>query len=370
MQPSPPPSSLLAALVLAVAGALPALAQGPTHELVVIEPDSTYSLAMTGCSDVNDLGLVVGVTWVGGAFVHFEWTAQAGFTYPTHTPPGGERRINNRGDSVFFAGTPDLVLADGTHVPIPDPIGGWSGSGKSDLNDALTVVGQGVPSNTSSTVFHWTPSGGSQSVLVYAASRLRRVNAYGTAVGYRLFNDTDQEAFVVDVHTGAWVDLHALLPAPGLSEAFDVNDAGLVLGTGPDGTSVSAWVWSAATGFVFLPGLDGGPTMRVYPSAIDNAGRVVGSALTGAGDFHAFLWDPQTGMTDLHALYATGDFRLVEALDISENGVIIGRGFHGTAWGPDRGFILRPLVAGPGSAGGEMGDFVTTGAPPARKPKR
>lgn len=320
---------------------------------MLIEPDGGGLFAASGCSDVSDLGLVVGRNWVEGELVHFEWTVGGGFTYPTHLPPGGDRRVNNQGDSVFSSGssiypsTADLVLADGTHVPIPEPLGGPSFGGKADLNDGLLVIGNGVSTGTTSGVFSWSPTTGSQGVLIFAARELRRVNASGLAVGNRLFNNTDTQAFVVDLPSQEWVDLHALLPALGGSEAFDVNDHGAVVGTGPDGQSLSAWVWTAATGFTFLPGLEGGPTQYVRPRAIDNRGRVVGSALTGAGDYHAFLWDPETGMTDLDALAGLAGFLMVEALDISETGVIIGRGFHGTAWGPDRGFILYTLPSGP-----------------------
>lgn len=341
------------------------------YELILVEPDGGSSLAATSCSDVNDLGLVVGLTWLGGQFRHYEWTHAAGFHFPPDMPAGGSRRVNNRGDSVFHGGsstypaTPDLVLADGAHVVIPDPLDTGSPGLLRDLNDDLTLIGQGVATSTSSTLYHWTPAGGSQVVAVHAGSELRRVNAHGLAVGNRLFNGTDTRAFVVDVHSGSWIDLHALLPGQGGSEGFDVNDAGQVLGFGPDGNSLAAWVWSAASGFVFLPGLAGGPTMYVHPRAIDNAGRVVGSALTAEGDFHAFLWEPGVGMTDLNALVDGGTFQLIEALDLSESGVIIGRGFHGAAWGPDRGFILRPVDSGPALLG-QSGPSATSGSPRSR----
>jgi probable HAF family extracellular repeat protein len=320
------------------------------YDLIVFEPDGGGMFAATAVSDVNDLGLVVGMTVVNGGLVHFEWTAGGGVTFPTHLPPGGDRRVNNRGDSVFlggsssYPGTPDLVLADGTHVPIPAPLGGETLSGKNDVNDDLVVIGQGVSTGTTSGVFYWSPSTGSLGVLIDAARTLRRVSANGLGVGNRIVNGTLTKAYVVELETQSWVDLHALLPGPpGASEAFDVNDRGTVVGIGPDGSSLSAWVWSPRAGFTFLPGLAGGPTMYVRPRAIDNEGRVVGTALTAEDEYHAFLWEPWSGMTDLHELAAgNGTFRLVEALDISETGVIIGRGFHGPVWGPDRAFVLKP----------------------------
>jgi probable HAF family extracellular repeat protein len=311
--------------------------------LIVIAPIGGSSFDASGCSDVNDLGLVVGRNSINGVLTHFEWTASGGFRTPTHLPPFlAERRVNNRGDSVS-GGTPHLVMADGALVPIPDPLGGVS-TGQTDLNDALRVIGHGVPTGTSSGVFTWTASSGSTTVAIPAARFLNRINAHGRAVGHRLINGTDRKAFMVDLPTQAWIDLHSMLPGVGRSEALDINDHDVVVGYGPSGGSAGAFVWSATTGFVFLPGLAGGSTLDVGPRAIDNRGRVVGTARTGAGDYHAFLWDPAHGMLDLDALVGGGSFRLVEALDLSETGVIIGRGFYGGAWGPDRGFILNEPV--------------------------
>lgn len=350
MQPTSthfPAGRLLAVLSVALLGAAPAAAQAAAkhrlahpYELIVVEPSGASGFDATGCTDVSDQGVVVGRTWVAGVLRHYEWTSQGGFTFPTQPFPAAERRLNNAGDSIFQGGE-DLVLADGTQIPIPDPLGTGVFGNVTDLNDALTLVGQGVSTGTTSGIFRWTMAGGSQGLPIDNARALRRINAQGVAVGYRLIN-TQRRALAVDVHSAAWIDLHAQLPATGASEAFDVNDLGQVVGFGPDGSSLSAWVWSAAGGFVFLPGLDGGESMYVIPRAIDNQGRVVGSARNAKGDYRAFLWEPGRGMIDLNGTVATGSLNLVEALDQSESGVIIGRGFHGLVWGPDRGFILDP----------------------------
>lgn len=339
------PLATFPGLLAAILGLTSAGPQGGSHELVVIEPVGTSSLATSGVSDVSDLGLVVGQREVNGSQVSFEWTLAGGFRTPTHLPANTtQRRVNNAGDSVA-PGIPFLVRMDGTLVPIPDPLGGVS-TGGSDVNDALTVIGHGVPTGTSSGLFAWSPQGGAVTVGIPNGSELRRLNAHGRAVGNRLINGTGKRAFVVDLATQAWVDLHLLLGNTGASEAFDVNDHGAVVGFGPNGVSLAAFVWTPAAGFVFLPGLAGGETMRVHPRAIDDRGRVVGMAMTGAGDFHAFLWDPVTGMVDLNTLVTGGTFQLVEGLDISETGVIVGRGFHGAAWGPERGFILHEIESG------------------------
>jgi probable HAF family extracellular repeat protein len=357
-------STVTPAARLALAGCLllgfsrSADAQFGPYELVVLEPVGGSAFDASGFSDVNDVGLVVGRNSIQGNLVHLEWTRAGGFRTPTHLPPGlAERRLNNVGDSIGIGST-FLIRSDGTLVPILDPLGVPT-TGASDLNDSARVVGHGIAVGTSSGLFTWTPQGGSVAIPIPSGSLHRRVNAHGIGVGYRLINGTNTRAFVVDTATLSWIDLHALLPGSGNSEAVDVNDHGAVVGFGPDGVSSSAFVWTQATGFVFLPGLLGGETMRVHPQAIDNQGRVVGRAMTGAGDFRAFLWDPALGMVDLNSLVNPGTYKLIDALDISETGVIIGRGFHGV-WGPDRGFILYEPAAGVGYCDGVVN---STGQP-------
>lgn len=322
------------------------------YDLIVLDPTGGSPLELTGCSDVNDLGRVVGLTVVNGVREAFEWTSDEGITYPVDVPDGGNRRLNDNGDWIApgFNGIAELVLADGTRITMPDPLNTGVPAAGRDLNDARWVIGQGVSTGTSSGLFAWNPVDGTQAVQIPSGREFRRLNAHGQAVGNVILNGTDTRAFLVDLPSGDFVDLHAMLPGSGGSEAFDVNDHGQVVGFGPDATSLSAWVWTPGQGFEFLPPLLGGSTLYVRPRAIDNAGRVVGSALTGAGQNRAFLWDPATGMTDLNTVVDTGDMLLVEAHDLSESGVIIGRGFHSQVWAPDRGFILDPVEPPPATA--------------------
>ena len=316
----------------------------PRYRLVVIEPQDDYPLASSGVSDVSDQGLVVGGLNIDGAWVRFEWTVSAGLSFPTHLPPTGARRVNNFGDSILYAGgTTTVILASGTQIPVPPPPNSDSGVNR-DLNDALLVVGNSVSTGTSSSLFTWNPLTGTETILIPSAKELSRVNARSLAVGTITFNGTDTRGILVDVATHAWVDFGAILPGPGGSEAVDVNDLGRVTGFGPNGAGLGGFVWDATNGFGFLPALEGGSTSYVRPKAIDNAGRVVGTAITGAEERRAFLWDPNLGILDLTDLVVgAGDFQIISANDISETGLIVGHGFHGATWGPDRGFILVPV---------------------------
>ncbi|MFG0319248.1 MAG: hypothetical protein ACF8XB_18400, partial [Planctomycetota bacterium JB042] len=230
----------------------------------------------------------------------------------------------------------------------------------------------------------WDPVNASKTIPIWGAKTLLRVSESGLAVGYVSSGLSSSRAFVVDVTTDQWTDVGQLLNGGGSqtwSEAVDVNEYGVVTGSGTTPAGKRAFTWSAQTGFTFLPALEAGNEQYVVPTAIDDAGQVVGHALTSNG-YHAFLWNPQTGMHDLNDLVAPSAFVLQGAHDISETGVVIGYGFDGPGWSPSRGFILEPatpwqyegfskagaaaapLLEGSGSlAGGTAASLILSGAP-------
>ncbi len=339
----------LALLPLGVLAAVaaPAAAQLP-YDLNIVVPTGSYALNSSGCSDISNQGRVLGNTRENDTYRWFEWTHAGGFSWlpvlfqsPTNPAPSAGR-LNDLGDRLFGN---LLVLADGTHVQIPLVDGTISLPSLQDLNDDLLLVGSG-PNGTSSQILVWDPVNASKTIPIYGAKTLFRVSESGLAVGYINSGISSSRAFVVDVKTGVWTDVGQLLNGGGYltwSDAVDVNEYGVVTGSGTTPIGKRAYTWSAAQGFVLLPPLEVGYEQYVVPSAIDDAGQVVGGALTSDG-YHAFLWNPQTGMHDLNDLAPTGTFILQSADDISETGVIIGYGFFGPAWGPSRGFILDPAT--------------------------
>ncbi|MEQ8763692.1 MAG: hypothetical protein RL885_07190 [Planctomycetota bacterium] len=323
---------------LVVAAFVP-MGRAQQYELTVVEPNSTYPLAISVCADITDTGWVMGSNENQGTQQTFEWRQSHGLRYPpvAQTP----RRLTDRGDLLYST---LLVYADGTSVEIPDLQGG-PGINVSlrDLNRDRIVVGSSPGSGNTSSILIWDPIRGSRNIDIWAAKALLRVNAFDQAVGYSSTAKGSSDGFVCNIETGTFVQFNGLFGAP-WSEAIDVNELGVVVGRATLSSGTRAFIWDSQSGMTLLPGLDGGDVQYVLPRAIDNKGRVVGQALTGTNDWRAFVWEPLVGMTNLHTAHDQPgtDFELIEAKDISETGVIIGNGYHGPVWGPQRGFILNP----------------------------
>lgn len=328
-----------ACLLLALLVTPGAIAQSDPR-LTVVVPTGGGSLAESGVVDVNEAGTAWGFTIINGVGTTFEWTAASG-VQPAGYLPHGSGRGNNFGDVVLPGGYPASIYhRNGTTTPIP-PLGGIGDTALYDVNDSLLAVGWANNTGSSSSILVWDPQLGSRTIHIWAAGPLVRVNSGTLAVGNITPTSGSSNGFVVDVVSSAYVSFNELIGGA-WSEAIDVNDSGWVTGTISHGPVHEAFVWHPSHGFTFLPGLKGGSPAYVRPKAIDNAGRVVGSALTANDGNRAFTWDAAGGIVDLNDLLDTGGFLMNEATDVSENGIIVGRGYYGPNWGPSRAFILEP----------------------------
>ncbi|MFG0319242.1 MAG: hypothetical protein ACF8XB_18370 [Planctomycetota bacterium JB042] len=330
-------TTLIRALATTFPIALAGTALGQ-YDVQIIDPIGSSLFASSSVTDVSNEGRAVGINVVNGVVSPFEWTAATG-VQPLATPLTGTGRINDLGDMLY---PHTVVLADGSQIVPPYVDGSVGFPSLRDMNDARIVVGSAPGSGTTSSIFIWDPSLGSRSIDIFAAKGLVRVSESGFAVGNAGTTEASSHAFRVDVWTNEVFPLDSVLPPGVWSEAADVNEHGAVTGRTATATASVAFAWSEVDGVRYLPGLDGGLAMHVHPRAIDDAGQVVGQALTPNG-WDAFLWNPQTGMHNLNALVTLPPgFDLQEATDISETGVIVGRGYYGTSWGPNRGVILAP----------------------------
>jgi probable HAF family extracellular repeat protein len=177
------------------------LANGAYQDLGVLQAGGWSS-----ASGINQNGAVVGDASVGSGFHGFIWTAGAGML-PVGDLGGGTSHatgINNNGAIVGTAslasGYEHAFLAMGAMMTDLGTLGGGSSFAYS-INDSGTVVG-----------YSWLASGPSPHAFVYA--------------------------------NGIMLDLNSLLPNGSgweLTEAYGINDAGQIVGSGSFNGQVSAF---------------------------------------------------------------------------------------------------------------------------------
>ena len=110
--------------------------------------------------------------------------------------------------------------------------------------------------------------------------------------------------------------------------------------------SFHAFVWDPATGMRDLGGL--GKVVSSHGSGINDSGQVTGSStIAGEFDYHAFLWDPATGMKNLGTLgggvsYGHGINASGQVTGVSNTS---GGPFHAFLWDGSGMLDLNDLIA-------------------------
>lgn len=148
-----------------------------------------------------------------------------------------------------------------------------------------------------------------------------------TAVGLLACNDASSPTTADPVpnfgKSEPGVIITSIGPAKESSQAEDVNDAGLVVGT-RFVTPSRAFLWTPAQPRGTAGTLQDLGTLGstgAYAKAINNSGHVVGGTGDGAGVSRAFLWTQAGGMQDLGL---APDWAGAAAMDIDESGHVAG----------------------------------------------
>jgi probable HAF family extracellular repeat protein len=211
-----------------------------------------------------------------------------------------------------------------------------------------------LPSNQESheslkTLFYWkkimkiTHSSKVQGLMLAAA--------LGIGLGFVSPVSAQQHAYIVDSNGKGLTPLGTL--GGRNSNAFDINDAGQVVGAADTAAgAVHAFITGPnGVGMTDL-GTLGGRDSHAW--GINDAGQVVGFSDTTAGAVHAFITGPDgAGMTDLGALGGGSS----SAFDINDAGQVVG--YSTTAAGAEHAFITGPNGGGMtdlGTLGGDRGD--------------
>ena len=228
------------------------------------------------------------------------------------------------------------------------------------FNDRQQVIGY-TPQDLTTVGFLWDARHGVQFIYpsgMYADNRAWAIafdiNKHGEVAGYRSVGPGSTSAFVRD-RSGTVLDLGPFV-------ADGLNDRGQIAGSAVSPNFESrAVVWTAETGTTDLGGMNsraidinnrgviagevqgqaviwtdigvwqelgilgdspfGGPRFS-SAHAVNDRGWVVGTSTAPAGG--AFLWTPETGMENLGHLHAGLDISLSHALDINQQGTVVG----------------------------------------------
>ncbi len=336
-------------LFLLAAGAIALLARAGAasdrYELVIIEPwDLEYRYASSRVGGLNNRNQASGCATPLEGTCSFLWTREDG---KTPWEIGGV--INDAG---VIAGGRGLLYPDGRMVDtlMSDADG---------INESNVVVGDVTGRywggcRYTRTAKVWDEVHGTRSLIdlgVPSAHEARAVNESNQIVGVRSWTGScgDFEAFLFDLNTGEHVDIHYEIVGNdmGITEAFDINDHGVVVGEGPYGRGIGEtgpFIWSRDEGVRWLPAMPRSTTDFTHAKAINNRGQVVGGGIVDDAYWHGFIWDEANGMRDLNDLTdgIPEGFMIDTAEKINDNGWIIGSGHYG-AWSPERAVVLIPI---------------------------
>lgn len=173
-----------------------------------------------------------------------------------------------------------------------------------------------IPCNYEVTAILAGPCGSDASMTPMAISPNGRYVAGYCATG-------PTKAFVYDVETGVLT----MLPGPGESAAYDVNDNGLVVGGRNGGPFKIGFVYDLHTG-QYIAEIPAAVTNgECYIIAINSSGKVCGMRSIGLSPplKSAFTWSQEEGAIDLGLINGKN----TNAWDINDNGAVAARYFVG-----------------------------------------
>ncbi len=295
---------------------------------------------------INDSGSVVGNAPIAGATHPFLWTPTTGIQDlgTLGGPLGYAYGINSAGFVVGYSSLPQLTEHGFLWTPAAGlkdlgTIGNVNGfSFAFSIDDHNHIFGNSASQTNldggdaaiwvGSTIYDLGTNGG-------IAAQFDGANARLEAVGFsRAFAPLTSALFWSK--TGGFKALPTLFAGDG-SEAFTLNNHGMIVGYEYNSTSEYAVVWHQGVANN-IGSLGGGAAAA---GVNDQCQVVGGSYLSDNVTDHAFIWTPQGGMKDLNNLIpANSGWVLEVAAAINATGQIAGTGLIN---GLTHAFLLTPV---------------------------
>ena len=212
--------------------------------------------------------------------------------------------INDRNQIAGYDRHPDgshtvFVWENGVKTTLP--VGGWV----RDINEQGWVLGFQLPRSwiwRPSTGVQWIdPPPGSANFQAEAMNDLGQVVGRATAAGAVVWQNGVFRSVLPPGHSGT---------------AYDINNAGVIVGAAWNGVASGGFQWSEAGGFAWV----GGSPDGAEALSINDAGAITGWFQIASGVSHAYMWH-NGQRVDLGVIAGPSSV----GLGVSNLGVIVGR---------------------------------------------
>jgi len=283
--------SLLATVVLA-ATTLTAQAAAPQYNIVDLGllSGATFSQGI----NISANGEIVVGRNLGTQYKAFSWTEGAGMQALGNLSGRNYAVANGVNNAGTIVGTSTTTAFGSAPLPVI-----WQNGAATQLAMPTgQTIGQAWSINSSGVIVGSVGSGLAQRAAIYGLNSSSVITATTVNGSY-------------------------------MNYAFDINDAGLVIGSGTDPNNAAVnvgLVYDTKTGVMTSVGALAGKNGALN-YAISNNGYVVGTSMTNQGSGSPFLWSAATGMT---AIPTMPDWSSATARGVNDNGWAVGNA--GTAY--------------------------------------
>ena len=331
-------------------------AGGASAQQITMLP--TLGGAWSYANDINDAGVAVGGAYLpGDTEAHaVKWVDGVATDLGAITGNSEAWGINSAGQIVGQSdagswGTA-MLWENGSWTDLGADMNAQGNSVAWDINDSGLVVGQAPINPGFAKGFVWEgPGTGRTEGTIFQGGANKGVNAAGVLVGHGFFfGDPDMAMMASPDGRGGWDEFEIGPSGYNFSIATAVSDAGTMVGFATDGGSF----WNAVifTGDPRDPIVPLGTLPRLEMSEaydVNESGVIVGSAWDDDFVLESRAWAYFDGaMHDLNDYLEHGQTEwdvLLSAQAVNENGDIAGYGL--TPSGEVRGFVMRGVVTGP-----------------------